>query len=259
MQKFTKKKDGLRKAINEYVCILDLKKKDYDSYYKISVLLNELGQKDDAIEMLKKLIKIKPLEDATRLLGTIYFEEKEFKKAVDVYASHLKQNPEDYGVCYNLGICYARTNDFESASKCFEKAIELNEDLYLAYYRLAQIALLYRDFEIAEEYFKKGLCNEKEAKSYLELAKIHIIKNQKETAILEINKALKIDSSLYEKVKREPMFFTIRKLIDVPIQTIKPEYIESEKEIEIDEYLRDTYNLTKNLNDKNNIIDKDET
>ena len=50
----------MRKAIDEYVKVLDIRSNDYKSYFKISKLLNELGKKDEAIEMLKILTKQKP-------------------------------------------------------------------------------------------------------------------------------------------------------------------------------------------------------
>ena len=51
---------GMRRAIDEYVAAVDIKKNDYDSYYKIANLLKELGKKDEAIEMLENLVKNKP-------------------------------------------------------------------------------------------------------------------------------------------------------------------------------------------------------
>ena len=50
---------GMRKAIDEYVKVLDIKGNDYNSYYKISVLLNDLGNEDEAIQMLKNLLNKK--------------------------------------------------------------------------------------------------------------------------------------------------------------------------------------------------------
>ena len=134
--------------------------------------------------------------------------------------------------------------------------MELNDDIYIANYRLGQIALLYRDFDSAEENFAKSLYNEKEVKSYFELARIHVMKNQKEKAILDVNNALKLDSSYYEIVQNEPILFAIKQSIFKPEGEVKPEYIETEQELEIEAYLNDTYNLTKILNSQKNSISK---
>ena len=53
------KEGGMRKAIDEYVKAVDLNKKDYDSYFKISYLLNELDKKEDAVVMLNNLLSKK--------------------------------------------------------------------------------------------------------------------------------------------------------------------------------------------------------
>ena len=127
--------------------------------------------------------------------------------------------------------------------------------MYLAYYRLGQIALLYRDFDSAEENFSKSLYNEKEAKGYYELAKIHVMKNQKEKAILDMNNCIKLDSEYYQIMQNEPILFPIKQSIAKPENIIKPEYTETNQEKEIEAYLNDTYNLTKILNnqrEKNN-------
>ena len=60
---------GLRKAIDEYVKVLDIKGNDYKSYFKISKLLNDLDKKNEAIEMLSTLVKKKPeLYEASKML-----------------------------------------------------------------------------------------------------------------------------------------------------------------------------------------------
>ena len=76
---------GMRKAIDEYVKVLDIRGNDYKSYFKISQLLNELGKKDEAIEMLTILLNKKPeLYDACKMLGDLLIEKEKFKKAASV-------------------------------------------------------------------------------------------------------------------------------------------------------------------------------
>lgn len=60
---------GMRRAIEEYVNVLDIKKNDYNTYYRISVLLNDLGKEDEAIEMFTKLLKNRPqITEASKIL-----------------------------------------------------------------------------------------------------------------------------------------------------------------------------------------------
>lgn len=244
------KEGGMRKAIDEYVKVLDIRKNDYKSYYKISVLLKDLGKKDEAIQMLKKLVKQKPDFDngsASNILGEMLYEKENFKEAITVYSNVLKLVEGNALMYYNLGLSYSRMNEFSLAKKAYEKTIEADDKFYYAYYRLAQISLLYRDFDSAEHNFIKAASEEYEAKAYYELAKIYILKNKKEKAIIYINKAIENDSQLYEKTKNEPILFCLKNQI-IKKEETKNENPLSKKEIEIEEYLNNTYNITKKLN-----------
>lgn len=253
LAKIYESEGGMRKAIDEYVKALDLRKKDYGSYYKISVLLNDLGRKDESMQMLRTLLKHKPEhKEAAKLLGELLLKDEKFKDAIDVYSNTTKYNTDDDTIYYNLGIAYTRVNDFSSAVGSFKKAVELNLQNYLAYYRLGQISLLYRDYDSAITYFVNSAYKEKEAKAYYELTKIYMMTNQKDRAAMTINKCISADNSYYEVAKKEPLFFAIRQFIEKPIEnSTAEEFKQSEEETIIEEYLNNTYDLTKELNKKN--------
>ncbi len=244
------KEGGMRKSIEEYVKVLDIKRNDYKSYYKISILLRDLGRNKQAIEMLENLLKVKPEHYlASEMLAELLIENEDYKKAITVINKALKIHEDKQSLIYNLGIAYAKTNDFSLSKKCFEQIITLNNEHYNAYYRLGQIALLYRDFDMAENYFLNSTYKEKEAKSYYELTKIYMMKNQKDKAALTIQKAINSDSNFYTIAKEEPILFPIKQYIKKPeqiVETKKQE--ETKKEKMVEEYLNDTYNLTKVLN-----------
>ncbi len=245
------KEGGMRKAIEEYVKTLEIKRNDYKSYYRISLLLKDLGRNKQAIQMLNNLLKVKPEHyAATQMLAELLIETEEYKKAINFINKSLKIHENKEDLIYNLGIAYVKTNEFSLAKKCFEKVIEINREHYNAYFRLGQIALLYRDFDMAETYFLNSTYKEKEAKSYYELTKIYMMKNQKDKAALTIQKAINADEKFYTIAKEEPMLFPIKQFIEKPEITVesKEEKKDSKKEEMIEEYLNDTYNLTRILN-----------
>lgn len=240
---------GMRKAIDEYVKVLDIKNNDYKSYFKISKLLNDLEKKDEAIEMLKILLKKKPeLYEASIMLGELLIEKEKFKEATNIYIQAIKYNPENADLYYNLGIAYARMNEFLLAKNNFLKTVEIDNNAYNAFYRLGQISLLYRDINEAEQFFIQSMYGETEIKSFYQLAKIYMIKNDKAKAIMFLNKATEISEDFYEQAIEEPIFFPINDKIIKPESGTK--YIESEKEKTISEYLDNTYLLTKVLDEK---------
>ena len=109
---------GMRRAIDEYVTSIDIKKNDFKSYFKIAKLLNELDKKNEAIQMLENLLKSKPdYYEASILLGDILCSEERFKEAISVYSEALRYTPNDFDLYYNLGIVYTRVSDFQMAKE----------------------------------------------------------------------------------------------------------------------------------------------
>lgn len=248
---------GMRKAIDEYVKVLDLNSYDSKSYYKISKLLYELDKTDEAIEMLKKLLNNRQENyDAVQLLGKILIEQEEFKTAIEVYSKVSSKYSNDEIIYYNLGIAYARTNEFELAKKSFLRVTEINENNYNAYYRLGQISLLYRDFDSAIKFFKQSICNANMAKVYFELAKIYIVNDDRSKANLAMMKSIETDSRMYQKMLEEPILYSLRENIKKPEKEYYKDFEQNPTEKMIEEYLNDTYNLTKILNNKENDQDK---
>lgn len=243
---------GMRKAIDEYVKVLDIKSNDYKSYFRISKLLNDLGKKDEAIEMLKILSKKKPeLYEPSKMLGDLLLEKENFKEAINAYTQAIKYNLEKAEAYYNLGIAYARMNEFSFAKECFLKTTETDSNMYNAYYRLGQISLLYRDINEAEQFFLQSMYGETEIKSFYQLGKIYMMKNDKLKAIMFLNKATEISYEFYKKAIEEPMFFSIKDQILKSESDAK--HTESDMEKNISEYLDNTYILTKVLDEKKQV------
>lgn len=249
------KEGGMRKAIEEYVKAIDLNKKDYDTYYKIAHLLDELNQKEESTTMLQNLLKIKPdYYEASYLLGEILMEQEHFKEAINIYMEALKYNPNNYDLYYSLGMAYTRLNDFQNAKICYERAATLNTLLYQAQYNLAQIALIYDDLDEAEKYFNECLEDENlEAESYYHLARIAILKGNNDKAVNYLNLAIELKPILIKKADKEPLFLPIRKFIRIPdLAATGSEGGKKKRKLKVQEknatkHLEKTYELTRKL------------
>ena len=213
------KEGGMRKAIDEYVRAVDLNKKDYDSYYRISFLLNELGKKDDAKVMLQNLLSKKPdYLNATILLGDIYCDIGEYKEALNTYASGLRYAPNDYNLLYSMGMAYTLLNDFKNAKICYEKAAIINNLLFNAYYNIAQINFISNDLEEAEKYFTKALDDEDlEADAYYHLGKIYMLRGDYDNAVKFVNLSIQLDKTYIKIATKEPLFIPVASKFDFPI------------------------------------------
>ena len=249
---------GMRKAIDEYVQAIDVNKKDYDSYYKIAELLNNLDKADEASEMLFNLLNKKPdYYKATELLGDILLSKEMYKEAANIYQDALKYNPLSFDLNYNLGIAYTMLNDFQNAKICYERAAEINSLSFNSKYSLAEIALIYKELDEAEKYFMEALEEDKlSADSYFELSKISMIKGESEKAIQFANIAIDIDASkVVPKIKKDPIFIPVIARISIPFNINMPEDNEieeqenefEEKEIIAKKHLEDMSDITRNL------------
>ena len=259
LAKIYEKEGGMRKAIDEYVQAIDSNKKDYDSYYKVAELLNQLEKSDEAAEMLFNLLNKKPeYSQATTLLGDILIKKEMYKEAASIYQYALKYQPFNYEFNYNLGMVYTMLNDFQNAKLYYEKAAEINSLSYNSKYMLAEIALIYKELEEAEKYFMQVIEEEEIAPDgYYELAKIALIRGEKDTAIKYANTAIDSDSKkIVPKVKKDPIFIPILAKLSIPFNLEEKEDIEGnqntkhklgEKERKAKEHLEEMFELTRHL------------
>lgn len=250
------KEGGIRRAIDEYVKVVDLDGESYDSYYKIAVLLKELGNKEDSLDMLTKLVNKKPdyLEAAISLSDALC-EQERYKEALSIMNESLRQHPNNFDIYYNMGMIYTMLNDFSSAKECYEKAAIINTLEYNTSYNIAMIELILGELEEAEMYFNKCLEDEELSPlAYFELAKIYMIRGNKETAAQYLNLAIELDNNLYKKAMEESLFIPIKGYInypDIDEEDIEPKkYKISEKELKVKEHFEETYKLVGKLNYK---------
>lgn len=225
---------GLRKAIDEYVQAIDINKQDYDSYFKVANLLNELDKKDEASQMLTSLLSKKPdYKEASVLLGDLLMEKEMYKEAVNVLHDALKYNAFDFDINYSLGIAYTMINDFQSAKEYYEKAANINSFVFNCKYALAEIALIYKEIEEAEKLFMQTIDDEELAPdSYYELSKIYLIKGDKERAIQYANMAISLNpKDIVQKIKKENLFIPIYAKLTIPYNLeMSEDDIEQDKE-----------------------------
>lgn len=237
---------GMRKAIDEYVTAIDIKKNDYKSYFKIAELLKDLGKKTEAIQMLEMLLKTKPdCYEASLLLGELLCEEERFKEAANVYQDALKYRPNDFELYYCLGIVYTRLSDFQMAKEMYERAALINHLMYNANYNLGLIAFIQGDYDTAEKYFEKSIYGKLEARSYYQLAKIYIYKGEKDKAINFLNKAIELDSKLLKVAEKDKTFKKIREFITVSVN-MKEQEDDDDGRAFIDEEEEENFSSSKN-------------
>ena len=226
------KEENYDAAVTEYRKVTELNRNDLETAYCLAAVMNKNKQNEQAIEVLQDILRHKPEnENATNLLGDIYFEEEKYKEAASLYMTALRYHPGNYDLYYSLGMVYTMCNDFSRAKECYEKAAEINSMSFHAKLSLGQIALAYGDLEEAEKYFMQGIQSEEtEAGSYYYLSKIAMLKGDEDKAVNYMKVAVNLDSTNYKQLQKDPIFIPIRQEIPKPEKIEKQEIEEVKKE-----------------------------
>lgn len=251
LAEYYEEKENYEAAISEYMRVTDIKRNDFVSTYKLCSVLNKNKQNQEAIKLLEEVLKQKPeYENASNLLGEIFFEEELYKEAVSVYMSALRYNPGSYDLYYSLGMAYTMINDFQRAKEFYEKAAQINSLAYNAKLNLGQIALIYGDLEEAEKYFMQSCKQEDlESGSYYYLAQIALLKGDNDKATNYMNVAIQLDPKIYKQVQKDPLFNPIKERLNKPEEDVskKIKGILTKKEKNVNRHLMKTCILVKNL------------
>jgi tetratricopeptide (TPR) repeat protein len=97
-------KGDFKGAIERYDRALELDKNNADALYEKAYSLSAMGDAKEAISICKKSIKARGSKNAYGLLGNLYDETNEPKKALKTYNEGIKAYPDDYMLHFNKGI-----------------------------------------------------------------------------------------------------------------------------------------------------------
>ncbi|MGD0624883.1 MAG: fused MFS/spermidine synthase [Thermodesulfobacteriota bacterium] len=93
-------------------------------------LLRSKGERDRAIELCARAIRIDPLSSkAYNNLGIAYFEKKEFNKALEAYLQAVKVNPDQLEIRYNLALLYLVVGQNDKAAAEIREVLRLGSHL----------------------------------------------------------------------------------------------------------------------------------
>ena len=130
------------------------------------------GKIEEASEIYKFLIKNKYYDPRVlNNLGNIYFQLKNFNKAILLFEESIKKFPNNLESYPNLANVLIHKGRSDLAKKILNKVIELNPNYFRPYSSLAGIHVGEGDFKKAEFYLKKSIgINPKDINSLVNLA-----------------------------------------------------------------------------------------
>ena len=159
---------------------------DEESEYvkrKLAILLIKMDRKEQAANLLKKIISTNPQDtENITLLAKIYTSLGQYDEAVTIYQDLLKIK-EDHDTLLMLGTLHAQNKEYDKAQKILKRLIHLEGDSYLAHYYLARLYLeLQYDDKAAASYEKALELNWFERLAY-EVAEFYENRQEYEKAI----------------------------------------------------------------------------
>ena len=152
------------KAADRFKQMIELIPESHRGYNTLGAVYYMQKKWPEARQLFEKSIALKPTYSAATNLGTLYFIEKEYDKAVAMYQLALKLNDKDYIVWGNLASAYQWTESGQDKVKpTYQHAIEIAEK---------QLEVNPRDPQLLADLagYYSTIGNEKKSKNYIERA-----------------------------------------------------------------------------------------
>ena len=152
------KDNNFRIAENLYTKIIKINPNQFDAVFLLGSLWFQTKNYKDSIRMLTNAIKINPKNiNPYQNLGAVFVEIGESQKAIDVFNRAIKIQPNHPGVLYNLGNAYKDLGKLEKAESYYEATIKLEPRNTKAHNNLGNILKNLRKNEKAIDAFKKAI------------------------------------------------------------------------------------------------------
>ncbi len=114
-----------------------------EALYMLGVLLEQTGQFDAGVELIRRAIRISPDNaEAHNFLGLALDKNKQIKEAIVVFRQAIRLRPDYADAHHNLGIALQEMGQIASAIAAYQEVLRLKPDYVDAYYNLG-IALMH--------------------------------------------------------------------------------------------------------------------
>ena len=196
------------KAIASFKKHIELNPDDINGYIKIAEAYYESNQQNEAFKYINKALEINPSnqnaiqlknsiqikrleiqinEDYKKIeylaIGTQYFRQRNFQKAIENLEKHIKLNPDDIHGYMTIAVSFQELKNFEEAFKNFNLALNIDPNFIPAYIEKGLTYYEIDKYDEAIKTFNKVL--ELEPKNPVAIEFIEKIKNQQKESSKE--------------------------------------------------------------------------
>ena len=157
------------------------------------------------------------------------FENKDHKRAIELYTKALDQYPYNDNLFFKRGISKYELGENYGAISDFERAIDLNDEVADYYNRRGLVKFRLKDYENATKDFVKAVAHDSTMSiAYFNIAYTLSEVNQPDTALLFITKALELDPDNGQfQLNHGLIHFRLknyRQALDSYLETLRLEY-----------------------------------
>lgn len=165
---------------------------------KIGIAFHQLLQFDLAKKNYQRAIKLDPkYSEAINNLGTIYYGQKSYRRAIGYYKRALRFGPQSASIYANLGAAYFGRKDYKSATENYEEALKLDPDVFEHHSNFGTLM--------------QERTTEERATFHLYLAKFYAKSGANERALIYLRKALEEGVKDREKIPAMPEFTVLKR------------------------------------------------
>lgn len=181
-----------------------------------------LGDLDQAVEYLEQSVEENETVNALFELGVTYMQQKEFKRAIEMFFKLKDLDPSYTSVYPNLAQSLEEENQLEKAAEIVQEGLRMDQYNYELFAIGAEVALKLEQEETAEEYYLEAMALVPENES-LQLAYSNLLLKQErlEETVSLIEKALGNGQS-------DPQFYWNLAVANEKME----EYVQAEKAFE---------------------------
>jgi tetratricopeptide (TPR) repeat protein len=195
------KGDGVHQDYKEAVkCYRKAAEKgNAEAYYNLGHTYGSLGRWQDAIEALKRAIRIKPdYAEAHRFLGFAYgFYLGRYQDAIESHKQAIRIKPDFAMAHYNLGVAYAKLGRWQDMVEAYKQIIRIKPDLAEAHNSLGFAYGKLGRYQDAIEFCKQAIRLKPDyAEAYLGLGITYFITGDKGSALEEYKILKTLDAEL---------------------------------------------------------------
>ncbi len=176
--------------------------KDPVLWNKEGIAYHQLTQLASARKSYEQALKLKPdYVEAMNNLGTIYYAQRSFRRAITWYNKALKIAPQESraaSIYMNLGTAEFARKRYQQATLAYQKALQLDPDVFEHH---GTFGVMLEEHSVQER-----------AKYHYYLAKLYAKGGRNELAIQYLRKALEEGFKERDKLNKDPEFAGIREL-----------------------------------------------